>query len=74
VEKRPHNLKLRTVFCTEEIGQPSVRFASQHETDLIALAWRRNLERNGPDHADGHSTRTLSGHDLPDGWKLGKGA
>ncbi|HKN86063.1 MAG TPA: universal stress protein [Nitrospiraceae bacterium] len=35
---------LHTVFCTEGIGEAIVRFASQHEPDLIALAWRLNLE------------------------------
>jgi nucleotide-binding universal stress UspA family protein len=39
-----HDLKLRTVFCTEDIGQAIVRFASPDETDLIALAWRLSLD------------------------------
>lgn len=42
--KPPSQLTLRTVFCTEGIGEAIVRFASQHETDLIALGWRRHLE------------------------------
>lgn len=37
-------LTLRTVFCTESIGEAIVRFASGNEADLIALAWRRHLE------------------------------
>lgn len=38
------DLTLQTVFCIEGIGEAVVRFAAQHETDLIALAWRLNLE------------------------------
>lgn len=38
------DLTLQTVFCTEGIGEAVVRFAAQHEVDLIALAWRLNLE------------------------------
>jgi nucleotide-binding universal stress UspA family protein len=44
VGKPSPELTLHTVFCTEGIGEAIVRFASQHETDLIALAWRLNLE------------------------------
>jgi nucleotide-binding universal stress UspA family protein len=42
--KPPAHVTLRTVFCTEDIGEATVRFASEHETDLIALAWRRRLD------------------------------
>ncbi len=43
---RPHcEVELRTVLCTEPAGAAIVRFASDNETDLIALAWRRHLER-----------------------------
>lgn len=38
------DLTLQTIFCTEGIGEAVVRFAAEHETDLIALAWRLNLE------------------------------
>jgi nucleotide-binding universal stress UspA family protein len=44
VGKPPPDLALQTVFCTENIAEAIVRFAAQHETDLIALAWRRHLE------------------------------
>ena len=44
VGKPSPGLTLQTVFCTENIGVAIVRFASQHETDLIALAWRLHLE------------------------------
>lgn len=40
----PPEVTLRTVFCTESISEAIMRFASQHETDLIALAWRRQLD------------------------------
>ncbi len=36
---------LRTVLCTEPVGEAIVRFASDNQSDLIALAWRRHLER-----------------------------
>jgi nucleotide-binding universal stress UspA family protein len=42
---RPHcDVHLRTVLCTEPVGEAIVRFASDHESDLMALAWRRQLE------------------------------
>jgi nucleotide-binding universal stress UspA family protein len=44
IGKPPCDVKLRTVVCTEDIGHAIVRFASQEQTDLIALAWRMNLD------------------------------
>lgn len=40
----PPELTLHTVFCTEGVGEAIVRFAVEQDTDLIALAWRLNLE------------------------------
>jgi nucleotide-binding universal stress UspA family protein len=40
----PSEVTLQTVFCTEGIGEAILRFASEHKTDLIALAWRRRLD------------------------------
>ncbi|WP_447987129.1 universal stress protein [Nitrospira sp. Nam74] len=40
----PSEVTLQTVFCTEGIGEAIMRFASEHETDLIALAWRCRLD------------------------------
>lgn len=42
--KPPCDLKLRTVLCTEEVGQAIVRFAAEQDIDLIVMAWRRHLE------------------------------
>jgi nucleotide-binding universal stress UspA family protein len=44
IGKPPCDVKLRTLLCTEEIGQAIVRFASQDQTDLIVLAWRMSLD------------------------------
>lgn len=42
---RPYcDVKLRTVLCTEQIGEAIVRFASDDKSDLIALTWRMRLE------------------------------
>lgn len=38
------DVKLRTIFCTEQIGAAIVRFASGDKSDLIALAWRMRLD------------------------------
>jgi nucleotide-binding universal stress UspA family protein len=40
----PPEVRLRTVFCTDSIGEAIMRFAFEHDMDLIALAWRRRLD------------------------------
>jgi nucleotide-binding universal stress UspA family protein len=46
IGKTQCEVALRTVLCTDDAGEAIVRFASNEESDLIALAWRMHLEKN----------------------------
>ena len=64
-QDNPSEVTLQTVFCTEGIGEAIMRFATEHETDLIALAWRGRLNPQSLQHTQHHSTGAVSGIDLP---------
>lgn len=64
IGKPPCDVKLRTLLCTEEIGQAIVRFASQNQTDLIVLAWRMSLDPGRARTMRMVATGSLSDHDL----------